>query len=246
MIKFFRKIRYNLMSENKTGKYFKYAIGEIVLVVIGILIALQINNWKENRKNNLKLNSVLIALQDNLQNDTITLAHHISFTKKEVDECTNILERSRKEASTLDTLVYLGRYKFRPAWVSPLSFNTTAFESIKSSGEFNFLPDQLKKSITNVYRNQAYFLNTLNSFNSEYKNKLNMFSQSYIPSFENEKSYLAKDISWQDINKKDFAIKFDGLLLYRKTLWEFYLNGLERQNATSIDVLKLSNQELNK
>ena len=38
------------MSENKTGKYLKYAIGEIVLVVIGILIALQINNWNENRK----------------------------------------------------------------------------------------------------------------------------------------------------------------------------------------------------
>lgn len=51
MIKFFRKIRYSLMSENKTGKYFKYAIGEIVLVVIGILIALQINNWNESRKN---------------------------------------------------------------------------------------------------------------------------------------------------------------------------------------------------
>ena len=50
MIKFFRKIRQNLLSEGKTGKYFKYAIGEIVLVVIGILIALQINNWNEGRK----------------------------------------------------------------------------------------------------------------------------------------------------------------------------------------------------
>ena len=50
MIKFFRKIRQNLLIENKTGKYFKYAIGEIILVVIGILIALQINNWNENRK----------------------------------------------------------------------------------------------------------------------------------------------------------------------------------------------------
>jgi len=48
MIKFFRKIRQNLLRENKTGKYFKYAIGEITLVVIGILIALQINNWNEN------------------------------------------------------------------------------------------------------------------------------------------------------------------------------------------------------
>ena len=49
MIKFFRHIRKNLLMENKTSKYFKYAIGEIVLVVIGILIALQINNWNDRR-----------------------------------------------------------------------------------------------------------------------------------------------------------------------------------------------------
>ena len=50
MIKFFRKIRYNLMEQNKTGKYLKYAIGEVILVVIGILIALQINNNNDARK----------------------------------------------------------------------------------------------------------------------------------------------------------------------------------------------------
>jgi len=43
MIKFFKKIRFDLMDKNKTGKYLKYAIGEINLVVIGILIALQLN-----------------------------------------------------------------------------------------------------------------------------------------------------------------------------------------------------------
>ena len=50
MIKFFRRIRQNLLNEGKTTRYFKYAIGEIILVVIGILIALQINNWNELRK----------------------------------------------------------------------------------------------------------------------------------------------------------------------------------------------------
>jgi hypothetical protein len=50
MIKLFRNIRQNILNEGRTSKYFKYAIGEIVLVVIGILIALQINNWNENRK----------------------------------------------------------------------------------------------------------------------------------------------------------------------------------------------------
>jgi len=48
MINFFRKIRYNLMEQNKTGKYLKYAIGEIVLVMIGILLALQVNNIHYN------------------------------------------------------------------------------------------------------------------------------------------------------------------------------------------------------
>ena len=50
MHKFFRKIRQNLLMENKTGKYFKYGLGEIVLVFIGILVALQINNWNEDRQ----------------------------------------------------------------------------------------------------------------------------------------------------------------------------------------------------
>ncbi|MBL0025801.1 MAG: hypothetical protein IPO98_12760 [Saprospiraceae bacterium] len=51
MIKFFRRIRQNLLNEGKTSRYLKYAIGEIVLVVIGILIALQINTWNESYKN---------------------------------------------------------------------------------------------------------------------------------------------------------------------------------------------------
>ena len=49
MIKLFRNMRQNFIMENKTGKYFKYAIGEIVLVVIGILITLRVNNWNNER-----------------------------------------------------------------------------------------------------------------------------------------------------------------------------------------------------
>jgi hypothetical protein len=66
MIKFFRKIRQNMLTENKTGTYFKYAIGEIILVVIGILIALSINNWNENRKNSNEEIAILQSLDKNL------------------------------------------------------------------------------------------------------------------------------------------------------------------------------------
>ena len=63
MIKFFRKIRQKLLSENKFSKYLIYAIGEIALVVIGILIALQVNNWNESRKDNLREKAILIQLE---------------------------------------------------------------------------------------------------------------------------------------------------------------------------------------
>lgn len=67
MIKFFRRVRYNLMEQNKTGKYFKYAIGEIFLVVIGILIALSINNWNENRKASMLERELLFGLKTDFE-----------------------------------------------------------------------------------------------------------------------------------------------------------------------------------
>ncbi len=73
MIKFFRRIRYNLMEQNKTGRYLKYAVGEIILVVIGILIALQINNWNEERKANIELVKVLSEVRSNLIIDSLKI-----------------------------------------------------------------------------------------------------------------------------------------------------------------------------
>ena len=73
MIKFFRKKRYDLMEKNKTGKYFKYAIGEIILVVIGILIALSINNWNENRKDKKYLNQIFSSIEKELKESSIDI-----------------------------------------------------------------------------------------------------------------------------------------------------------------------------
>ena len=62
-----------MADDNKPWKYMRYAIGEIVLVVIGILIALQINNWNENRKSNTKEKNLLIELKTNLQTNVKNL-----------------------------------------------------------------------------------------------------------------------------------------------------------------------------
>lgn len=69
MIKFFRQLRQNLIMENKTSKYLKYAIGEIVLVVIGILIALQINNWNEQKRSENIGKQYLAGIKNNLSSD---------------------------------------------------------------------------------------------------------------------------------------------------------------------------------
>ena len=70
MINFFRRIRKNLLSENKVSKYLLYALGEILLVVVGILIALQVNNWNEDRNSRQfeirMLTEVRNALSDDL------------------------------------------------------------------------------------------------------------------------------------------------------------------------------------
>ncbi len=81
MIKFFRHIRKSLIEQNQMGKYFKYAIGEILLVVIGILIALQINNWNENRKERNQEQELLTQLQSEFQSNLEQLDQKIGIRK---------------------------------------------------------------------------------------------------------------------------------------------------------------------
>jgi hypothetical protein len=81
MIKIFRKIRQNSLIENKTGKYFKYAIGEIVLVVIGILIALSINNWNEGEKDLNKEITILKNIKKDVISDTLDITFNIKYHK---------------------------------------------------------------------------------------------------------------------------------------------------------------------
>ncbi len=91
MIKFFRKIRYGLMEKNRTGKYLKYAIGEIVLVVIGILIALSINNSNENQKKKKQLDAIYTIIEQNLRTDLAAIKIPIEFYERLDSTLTGIL-----------------------------------------------------------------------------------------------------------------------------------------------------------
>lgn len=86
MIQFFRKIRQSFIKKNKFSKYLVYAIGEIVLVVIGILIALQINNWNENRLLDHRTQGYIENLKSDLINDTLNIDKLINQGKSQTEQ----------------------------------------------------------------------------------------------------------------------------------------------------------------
>lgn len=103
MIKFFRRIRKQLLTENpperapsvragKFSKYLLYAIGEIVLVVIGILIAIQVNNWNEDYKESLAIKSVLIEIKEDLIKDKAELEHNIELRTEDFEAQKRIVQ----------------------------------------------------------------------------------------------------------------------------------------------------------
>ena len=94
MIKFFRKIRQNLIMENKTSKYFKYAIGEIILVVIGILIALQINTWNQNRIDKNVEDEVIAHLHRDFIENKKTLDEFVVANQEEMNALTTLMSVS--------------------------------------------------------------------------------------------------------------------------------------------------------
>ncbi len=106
MIKFFRKIRQKLLSENKFSKYLIYAFGEITLVVIGILIALQINNWNETQKEKTKLNNILNIVKSDLIKDTLKISFPIKYYEKKNALLSKIIERedSKSELNAVNEL----------------------------------------------------------------------------------------------------------------------------------------------
>jgi len=88
MIKFFRKIRHSLLSKGETRKYLKYAFGEIVLVVIGILIALQLNNWNESRKTNDEFKAVLQQMYTVIDQDS----ENLTLIRRQVSKQIEIID----------------------------------------------------------------------------------------------------------------------------------------------------------
>ncbi len=148
MIKFFRKIRQQMLAENKMSKYLLYAIGEIVLVVIGILIALQINNWNDSKSANKIEQLSLNELKNNLKSDISDLENNIKKDSLVIISFEVIINNVTKTKVYHDSLAKhfgkLGDY-------SNFLNTSSAYESLKSTGLNKITNDSLRFKVINYY-----------------------------------------------------------------------------------------------
>ncbi|MDT0559635.1 DUF6090 family protein [Ichthyenterobacterium sp. W332] len=177
MIKFFRHIRRSLIQKNQMGKYFKYAIGEIILVVIGILIALQINNWNEGRKNKSTENEYYCRLHLDIVQDYIqidNLIDKISKRQKYANQFLRLILQKNYDAQTLN-LQYIKTIRGSVANFKP---NKTTYEDIKSGGNLNLITDvSIKNGLDEYYKNIQPYTETIQqyiNFATDSYNRLNI------------------------------------------------------------------------
>tara|TARA_R110000744_G_C19189651_1_gene543720 strand:+ start:72 stop:815 length:744 start_codon:yes stop_codon:yes gene_type:complete len=213
MIIFFRKIRQNLLSEGKTGKYFKYAIGEIVLVVIGILIAVQINTWNEQHKTNHKQSLVLKELLNSINNDLRGYENNIDprlkRKKSGIDSLHNYIYNKKEIKDSLFINFY-----FMSKQDVYFGYGNGPFEALKSSGLDLIRNDSLRTLINNTYTTELPKVVVLgNRYYDDTKSKIDELfykligiKRNYLP---NGTAYTVENLKKDDIlNNEDFLLAY--------------------------------------
>lgn len=155
MIKFFRKIRQKLLKENKFKSYFFYALGEIVLVVIGILIALQINNINENNKKDEIRQTYYHQILQDLSKDHQYLKTEIKNLNVNINLYktyrTNFAKQKNLRALVLSQLKLNYYYPY-------LKFNTNTIETLQSTGDIKLMPEKIRNKLIDLKNEQNVFI----------------------------------------------------------------------------------------
>jgi hypothetical protein len=213
MIKFFRKIRQNLLSENKFSKYLIYAIGEIVLVVIGILIALQINNWNQERIQNLEEQTIIKNIHTEFLLNKTILKRRIEeaeLCEAALKQLMNIIGKDEDylRKQNVDSLLF---YAFDPPIFRP-SENTIS--GLIQSGRLDLLKN---KELVNLIYNWGRTMKALTDRTTR-----------FTSISDNEISpYLSKKYSYKDIDaygplnwKEKSNLKVDKFQIFKEIEFE--------------------------
>ena len=214
MIKFFRHIRQQLIMKNKTGKpafqtgrYFKYAIGEIILVVIGILIALQINNWNETQKKSKREATILVNLKEDLTSDLMKL----DSLKKGFEASVNSKKVFEDVFDNVIESIPLVRHFKNQYTVILIDFvpNTITIDQIKNSEESNIISSpELSRQLYALYNNYEVYRTKLKIALDKNQQMINYTSHYYrdvLEPSEAEINSLLKDKYFVNLIRANFS-----------------------------------------
>jgi Family of unknown function (DUF6090) len=193
MIKFFRHIRKEQMETGKTANYLKYAIGEIVLVVIGILIALQVNNWNEERKTRLQEHNTLEKLYEESQ-------EIVSYLTSMYNDYNGYIQSINKSAQALKnkTLGELNEDEFAfgvysTAYYQGISPPKRAFDELNSTGKIlNIRSENVRKSISDYYAFLEYLNIQLVYFRNQFTKPVEEGGKDFIYKYDSNSEYKIK------------------------------------------------------
>ncbi len=237
----FRNIRKKLISENRSiirnTNYFKYAIGEIVLVVIGILIALQVNNWNEGRKDKKFEHEILSLIDQNLEQDSISLSAEIAKSKLAIVLTGRLLEQVALKSYNDSLNYWMGKIisfeRFRS--------QSSAYEMLKAKGLENISDKELQMALISYYDESLYRV---------YQSLTDVefsFKSDWTPVIKQD----FKDFKWtiycQPTNTKDFFEKPSTIALFK--LYNDNRSGIVRNGEKALDkiseIRKLIKKTLN-
>ena len=167
MLTFLRRIRKSLLASGAARKYLVYTIGELVLVVIGILIALQINNWNEWRNDRIKENKILVDLAKNLQINIDRLEGRLTLIERHNQSGDIILSAIENEVEDHDEL----RNHWNRSLINDANFDLThaAYEVLKNVGFSIIENDLLKEEIINLHEDTYTKLFNRQIWGSEFR-----------------------------------------------------------------------------
>lgn len=148
MLKFFRRIRQKLLDEGSLRKYLIYAIGEILLVMVGILLALQVNNWNEERKDFSRSREILLEIKENLEFNTLRFREEIKEEQAVIHSIDIVLKNITEIKVYDDSLTF---HLFNVAYWPGSLKKTSGYETLKSQGVELIKSTKLRKAIIEIY-----------------------------------------------------------------------------------------------
>tara|TARA_R110001632_G_scaffold54410_9_gene133342 strand:+ start:1623 stop:2381 length:759 start_codon:yes stop_codon:yes gene_type:complete len=236
MIKFFRRFRQRLIFENlpsgqagKFSKYLLYAIGEIILVVIGILIALQINNWNENRKNSVLIDSYKINLIENLSLDSLMINETISKIEGELNQIYKFEQRVSNSSYPYDTILNIARYDYSYTIEVHFNFIGDTYQVLNSTGDIGLFNNDIIEGLNALYNLQERALFSSSQSFETYRNGLTLYAQKYPFSFKTnliQNGTVAAEKVWNDISISSHATQFNALIIAKGDSYRLALKQL--------------------